>query len=33
MSAWTQYGQFRKPEGWQDLGKLKESVYDDLMVA
>lgn len=33
MSAWTQYGQVRKPEGWQELGKVKESVYDDLMVA
>ena len=34
MSAWTQYGQVRKPEGWQGLGVVKESVDDDdLMVA
>lgn len=25
MSAWTQYGQVRKPEGWQELGIVKES--------
>lgn len=33
MSAWTQYGQVRKPEGWQELGTVKESACDDLMVA
>lgn len=34
VSAWTQYGQVRKPEGWQGLGIVKESVDDDdLMVA
>ena len=34
MSAWTRYGQVRKPEGWQGLGVVEESVDDDvLMVA
>ena len=35
MSAWTRYGQVRKPEGWQGLGVVKGSVDDDddLMVA
>ena len=35
MSAWTRYGQVRKPEGWQGLGIVKGSVDDDddLMVA
>lgn len=33
VSAWTQYGQVRKPERWRELGVGEESVNDDLMVA
>lgn len=32
MSAWTQHGQVRRPEGWQELGTAKESAHDYLMV-
>ncbi len=33
VSVWTRYGQVRKPEGWRDLGTVKESGEDELMVA
>ncbi len=33
VSVWTQYGQVRKPEGWRELGTVKESGEDELMVA
>ena len=33
MHSWTQYGQNGKSEGWLDLRCVKESVYDDSMVA
>ena len=33
VSAWTQYGQVRKPEGWRELGVVREGAYDVLMVA
>ena len=29
INAWTPYGQVGKPDGWRELGKVRESVGDD----